>query len=124
MRIEATGPAPTEEVWRRYTDPAAWPMWAPQITGVVGTVEPVLAGDRGWVLGPWWTRVPFEVLAVDAEQHRWTWRVGVRPAIVVMHHGVDPVEEGSSAWVDIPLPWPLVVPYLPVARVALARLVR
>ncbi|QZY29740.1 SRPBCC family protein [Nocardioides coralli] len=123
MRIEATGPAPAAEVWRRYTDPAEWPSWSPQITGVVGTVDPVLPGDRGWVLGPLWARAPFEVLSVEDEACRWSWRVGMRPVAVTMEHGVDGTDEGSAAWVDVHAPWPLVVPYLPLARLALKRLV-
>jgi uncharacterized protein YndB with AHSA1/START domain len=123
VRIESGGSVSPEEVWERYTDPALWPTWAPQVRAVTGTVEPVLPGDRGWVLGPVGTRVPFVVLAVDAGSRRWSWRVGVRPAAVVMEHGVDADGHGSRAWVDIRAPRLLVLPYLPVAWLALRRLV-
>lgn len=124
MRIEVTGPATPTVVWQRYTDPALWPTWAPQIRGVTGTVEPVLPGDKGWVLGPLVARVPFEVLEVDPDERRWAWRVGMRPAALVMEHGVDRRPEGSCAWVDIRAPRLLVLPYAPVALLALRRLVR
>jgi hypothetical protein len=32
--ISYEGPAPADEVWRRYTEPAAWPGWAPQVSRV------------------------------------------------------------------------------------------
>lgn len=123
-RVAATGPLPADAVWDRYTDPALWPTWAPQVRGVVGTVEPVLPGDRGWVLGPLVARVPFEVLTVEPEARRWAWRVGFGPLAVAMEHGVDEEPDGdTTAWVDIALPRLAVLGYLPVAQWALRRLV-
>ena len=34
MLVEAYGPAHPDEVWRRFTDPVEWPVWAPQVRDV------------------------------------------------------------------------------------------
>lgn len=124
MLVEAVGPLAPEETWERYTHASRWSSWAPQVRGVSGAGDPVAPGERGWVRGPFPLRVPFTVLALDATALTWTWQVGVGPAAVVMDHGVESSGTGSRAWVDIHLPTPLVLPYAPIARLALRRLVR
>ncbi|WP_432476700.1 SRPBCC family protein [Nocardioides sp. GXQ0305] len=121
--VDAEGPAAPEEVWRRYSHSSQWPTWAPQVSGASGTGDPVAAGDRGWVRGPFLLRVPFTVLDVQPDERRWTWRVGLGPASVVMEHGVDALDVGSRAWVGIDVPAPVALPYAPLARIALRRLV-
>jgi hypothetical protein len=123
MRIEATGPRPADDAWEQYTRTSAWPTWSPQIRAVRGVDGRIAPGDRGVVHGPFPVRVPFRIVAVDAEARRWTWRVGVGPLAVVLDHGVDPVGGGSSAWADVHAPALLVRAYAPLARLALRRLV-
>lgn len=132
MLVTAHGPAHPEDAWQRYVVPALWPVWAPQIRAVrlapasPGTLDdPVVPDVRGSVLGPPPLRVSFRVLAVDADAHRWAWRVGVGPLAVTLEHGVNPGPGGvgSTAWARIRLPRPLAAPYAPVARWALRRLV-
>lgn len=124
MLIAAAGPAALPDVWRRYTRPALWPGWAPQIRSAVTDAEVVAPGATGTVHGPLLLRAPFRILEVDHERHRWTWRVGVGPLAVVLEHGVDPVAPGGSrAWARVHAPALLAAPYSPLARLALRRLV-
>ena len=122
--VDAEGAAAPEEVWRRYSHPSLWPTWAPQVRDVSGADDPVAPEDHGWVRGPFPLRVPFTVLDVDADRRTWSWRVGIGPASVVMEHGVDALRPGSRAWVRIHVPAALALPYAPLARFALRRLVR
>lgn len=121
MKVSATGPADAAEVWRRYTSPAAWPGWAPQITRVDADHDPIRPATRGVVHGPLLVRVPFRILDVDATARRWSWRVGVGPLGLRMEHGVDESPTGSVAWVEIHAPTVLALPYRPLATLALRR---
>lgn len=123
MRIEASGPRSADEVWSLYTRPSTWPMWAPQITSVRGVADPITPGARGVVHGPLLIRVPFVIESIDEAARRWTWRVGIGPLSVVLDHGVDQPQSGCSAWADVHAPSLLVLPYSPLARLALRRLV-
>ncbi len=121
--VDAEGPAAPEEVWLRYSHASRWPTWAPQVSSVSGAHDPVVAGDRGWVRGPFLARVPYTVLDIDHDLRHWSWQVGLGLASVQMEHGVDALDVGSRAWVRIDLPAPLAWPYAPFARLALRRLV-
>lgn len=123
LRIGAVGPLAPDEVWRRYTTPGLWAGWAPQIRGVDHPAGRIGPGGRGAVLGPLALRVPFVVEELDDEAMRWTWTPGVGPVRVRMRHGVDPDRRGSRAWVEIDALPLLVLPYAPIARLALRRLV-
>ena len=123
MRIEATGPRSAEEVWALYTRPSTWPTWAPQIRGVRGVSDPISPGARGVVHGPLLLRVPFVIESIDDVARRWTWRVGIGPLSVVLDHGIDELSSGCSAWAEVHAPYVLVLPYSPLARLALRRLV-
>lgn len=123
MLVSVEGPADAAEVWRRYTSPAEWPGWAPQIMRVDTPDDPIQPGTRGVVHGPALIRIPFRILEVDETARRWVWRVGVGPLTLRMEHGVDESPEGSRAWVRIHAPRLLVFPYTPVARLALRRVV-
>ncbi len=123
QRIAAEGPASVTEVWARYVRPSAWPQWAPQITGVTGVKDPIRSGDRGWVHGPLLSAVPFEILDIDPERQQWSWRVGIGPVKFRLDHGVEVTDDGSRAWAHVHLAAPLVLPYLPIAKLALRRLV-
>ncbi|QBR92246.1 SRPBCC family protein [Nocardioides euryhalodurans] len=124
QKVDAEGPLSPAEVWERYTHASLWSSWAPQVRGVSGAHDPVRAGDRGWVRGPFPLRLPYTVLAVDEGARRWSWQVGIGVVSVVMEHGVDPAPAGSRAWLRIEVPGPLAAPYAPIARMALRRLVR
>ena len=123
MLVSADGPADAAEVWRRYTSPAEWPGWAPQISAVDTADDPIRTGTSGVVLGPLLVRVPYRILEVDPVGQRWEWRVGVGPLGLRMEHGVDELATGSRAWVRIHAPTVLVLPYRPLARLALRRVV-
>lgn len=130
MRLTHTvrGPLDAGTAWERYARPAQWPTWAPQITGVDTPAERLAPGLTGRVRGPLGVALPFEVLAVDEAARTWSWRLHVGPLAVVLEHGVRPDGTGSGAgtatWVRIAAPAPLAVAYLPVAHLALRRLVR
>lgn len=124
LEISATGDRPLEEVWARYVRPELWSAWAPQIRSVQCADEVVAAGSRGTVRGPALIRVPFVVESVDLEARRWTWRAGVGPLGVRMEHGVEDTGDGVRAWARIHLPAVVALPYAPIARIALRRLVR
>ena len=69
LRLEEAGPASVDEVWRRYTTPALWAGWAPQIRDVDHPIGRIAPDGRGIVRGPLGLRVPFVVEAVDAVPH-------------------------------------------------------
>lgn len=119
--------ADVQAVWDAYATPSQWSTWSPQVRGVrCGRPDgPVAVGERGEVLGPAGMRVPFEVTASDAEQHRWAWRVRAGVVVLDMCHGVHLLDDGRCCvWVRISGPAPVVVGYLPLARLALHRLVQ
>lgn len=123
MLISVEGEATAEQVWDRYVDPSTWPDWAPQISRVDVAADGFERGLRGTVHGPLLTRVPFRIRNVDPLTRRWSWWVGFGIFGVGMDHGVDPTPTGSRAWVRIHAHRYLVLPYIPVARFALGRLV-
>jgi hypothetical protein len=122
----ACGTANPRDVWTDYVTPSRWSSWSPQVLGVrcVHPDAPVQAGDRGEVLGPVGMRVPFEVTHVDPQRRHWTWRVRLGALVLEMAHGVTRRDNGRCcAWVRVAGPLPVVVAYLPLARLALGRLV-
>lgn len=118
MRVEVAGRAAPSEVWDRFTRPARWRSWAPHIRAVECPDAVIGVGTRGVVRGPWPLRLGFLVTGVDADMRRWTWQAGR----VDMRHGVDDDLGGSRTWVE--LPTVVGIPYYPVLRRALTRLVR
>ena len=89
-----------------------------------------MPGTKGLVRGPLGVPLPFEVLAVDESdpaRRSWRWRAGALGVRVELEHVVEPDRSrlgGSRTVLVLSGPAPVVVPYLPVARVALHRLVR
>jgi hypothetical protein len=65
----------------------------------------------------------FTVLTVDEAQHEWCWRVRLGPFRLRLEHGVTGHLTGSSTWLRLHGPLPVLLAYAPVARSALARLV-
>jgi hypothetical protein len=131
LSASADGPCEPGEVWERYARPALWPTWAPQIRRVEVDVERLAAGTSGRVLGPVGASVDFTVDVFDDQARRWAWTVRPRAALLPgvplptlrLEHGVDAAGTGTHTWLRVQGPLPLVAGYLPVARLALHRLV-
>ncbi len=127
--ISMRGPRPPDEVWDRYVRPARWPEWSPQIRGVEYAHERLAPGTGGVVRGPLRLPVPFQVLAVDGDdpaRRAWRWRAGLLGVHVELEHVVEPAPSprgGSLTRLVVSGPAPVAVPYLPLARLALHRLV-
>ena len=122
--LTVTGPAAPDLVWARYVTPARWATWAPQIRAVDYPEPTLVAGTAGVVRGACGLAVPFEILAVDAGNHCWTWRV--HPPVVgelTLHHAVERAGSGTGTRLDVTGPAIVVAAYLPVAAIALRRLV-
>jgi hypothetical protein len=123
VRLRATGPVDAATAWARYRELDRWARWAPQITGVRASPRTLRKGLRGQVLGPLGVPVPFVVDAVDARRREWIWSVGVRPVVLRLHHGVEAHGTGSSTWLVVHGPWPVILAYAPFARLAMKHLV-
>ncbi len=128
LTLHAHGVADVTLAWERYADPGLWSTWAPQIQRVDTTMERLVAGGTGTVRAGVLSRptigVPFEVLAVDETAMEWAWKARIGPLTLRLEHGVTTHPEGSSTWLRVHGPLPVVLGYAPVARLALGRLVR
>jgi hypothetical protein len=126
LRLQAHGVAPVTLAWERYADPSRWSDWAPQIQRVETEMVRLVAGGTGTVragLLPWPTLgVPFRVLEVDEVAMQWSWEARIGPLRLRLEHGVTSHLTGSSTWLRVHGPLPLVLAYAPLARVALGRL--
>lgn len=127
--VRATGPLPAAEAWERYAVPARWTGWAPQIRGVDCAAARIAPGVTGRVRGPLGVAVTFVVTAVDELRRTWSWTVTFGsgrcgPVRLHLRHGVEPDPAGCATWLALRGPAPAVAAYLPVARLALGRLVR
>ncbi|GAB3266545.1 hypothetical protein GCM10027456_50900 [Kineosporia babensis] len=122
-RLEAAGPIETSLVWRRYCEPALWPLWSPQVRRVEYAFERIRPGTPGRVFGPGGLWLAFWIEDVRADERSWTWLARRGPWAVALEHAVQPTTEGTRTQLAIRGPAPLVLPYLPLARYALHRLV-
>jgi hypothetical protein len=126
LRVQAHGVAPVTLAWERYADPSRWSDWAPQIQGVETEMARLVAGGTGTVragLLPWPTLgVPFRVLEVDEAAMQWSWEARTGPLRLRLEHGVTSHLTGSSTWLRVHGPLPVVLAYAPLARVALGKL--
>ncbi|MGB0100056.1 MAG: SRPBCC family protein [Nocardioides sp.] len=125
MLVEASGTAPPETVWRRFTDPSQWPSRAPQIRAVATADSELRVGGSGRVSGPGPLAVDYDIVEIDADLRVWTWEVAVGPARARMRHYVLPTATGGSRAL-LQVEGPTAVPaqaYRPMARAALRRLV-
>jgi hypothetical protein len=122
VRIAVAGGASSDEVWARYDDPHRWAEWSPQIRRVDVQGRHLVVGLTGVVHPVVGLTVHFTVTAVDRDNLTWSWAVGRGPVSIAMHHGVTWRPEGSEAWLDVRTVVGLA--YAPLARIALARLVR
>jgi hypothetical protein len=126
VTIRTRGPRRAEEVWERYARPQLWPSWSPQIRRVECTAEWLEAGVTGRVFGPLRLSAGFVVDEWDDVSRRWSWTVRAGIVSIGLAHGVDAVELGCRTWLTVrtALPvLPVALGYLPIARVALHRLV-
>ena len=130
--VSASGPLDADEVWERYARPALWQTWAPQIRSVEVGVERLAGGETGRVHGPLGLAVDFTVDSWDDDAREWSWSVRPRAPVVRglpgtrirLVHGVVADGSGSRTWLRVTGFAPIVAAYLPVARLALHRLVR
>ena len=127
LTIHAHGVADLTLAWERYADPALWSTWAPQIQRVDTSMTRLTAGGTGTVRAGLLPRptlgIPFEVLSVDEEAKEWSWEARLGPVRLLLEHGVTAHLTGSTTWLRVTGPLPVVLGYLPVARFALGRLV-
>jgi hypothetical protein len=126
LTVAASGPARPDAVWERYIRPARWAEWSPQIRSVDYPDATLGAGGRGVVHGPCGVGVDFEILEVDSARRCWSWRVTVTGIVLILGHTVRArgTGPGTTTTLDLQGPAPLVLGYLPIARIALGRLVR
>ena len=128
MRRELTveGGRDAPNVWDRYVRPARWPEWSPQISSVEYAFARLRHGTSGVVHGVGGVRVPFTVTGVDEADpaHRsWSWQARVLGVGLAFEHVVEPASPGTLTRLVVTGPAPVVLGYLPVAWLALRRLV-
>ena len=112
-------------VWQRYVRPSRWSSWSPQISSVDCTDEPIRPGSTGVVHAVLGVQVPFVVDQVDDLTLDWSWKVRLPLGIgLTLHHSVRVVPTGTRTELSVSGPLPIVLGYLPVAWLALVRLVR
>lgn len=128
VTVSARGALPAAQAWQRYADLRLWSSWAPQVQGVRSEAtflaEGVTGSVRAGLLPAPTLPVPFRVDRVDAAAMTWTWTVHLGPVSMTLDHGVAPEGDGSTTWLRVRGPAPVVLAYAPLARVALRRLVR
>jgi len=119
-----TGRAPAALAWERYVHPARWPSWSPQIRRVECCDDVLRTGSVGVVHALLGVKVPFEVTEFDDERRTWSFTARL-PLSVRLHltHTVQDAGTGCRTGLVVRGPAPVVVGYLPVARLALFRLV-
>jgi hypothetical protein len=122
--VRVTGAAPPDRAWERYALPARWATWAPHIRGVDASADRIAPGVTGRVRGPLGIGVTFVVTDVDEQRRTWAWDVRCGPVRLHLNHGVEPHRRGAVAWLTMRGPAPVVVAYLPVAQLAMIKLVR
>ncbi|BBH70215.1 hypothetical protein ACTI_69000 [Actinoplanes sp. OR16] len=123
--VTVSGPRPAEDVWDRYVRPRRWPEWSPQIRYADHPAETIAPQQTGVVHGRGGIRVPFRILDVDATGpvRSWSWAVRVAGLRLHLRHTVEPIAGGTRAGLVVSGFAPVVLLYLPVARMALRRLV-
>lgn len=126
MTTYVNGPATVEVAWERYADPALWSTWAPQIRSVEVDQEGatrIRPGLTGTVHAAFGIDVRYTVTEVDEAARRWAWTA--RPPGFTMHltHTVEQHPTGTRTGLAVDGPALVLLAYLPVARLALRRLV-
>lgn len=119
------GSRDADAVWHDYVTPQRWPRWAPQIGQVDYALEQIVPGTKGTVVArgvP--VRAAFRILSVDPVLRQWTWRATCLGVHLHLTHEVWQTAGGCGTRLTTTGPAPLVVTYLPLARLALRRLVQ
>jgi hypothetical protein len=122
--IRASGPASPQTCWQRYAELAQWSSWAPHILQVEAHEAVLRLGLTGVVRVVGGLRVPFTVTGVDEAAMVWSWIARVAGLALTLTHRVDATAGGSATTTTMEGPAPLVLGYAPLAKIALARLVR
>lgn len=126
MTTYVSGPAAVEDAWERYADPALWSTWAPQIRSVDVDQEDatrIRPGLTGTVHAAFGVDVRFTITEVDEAARTWAWTA--HPPGFTMHltHTVESHSTGTRTGLEVDGPAVASLAYLPVARLALRRLV-
>lgn len=127
--VSVSGPCPPDEAWDRYVRPRRWREWSPQVRGVQYAGDRLAPGTGGVVRGPAGLPVRFRILSVDAADlacRSWSWSVRAAGVTLRLDHRVEPRAAGAGSTTTLAVhgPGPVVEAYLPLAWVALRRLVR
>lgn len=124
-RVVVRGPRPAAEVWDCYVRPQRWPQWSPQIRSVDYPEVTIKPGTAGVVRGPFGFPVAFRILTVDATGPvlAWSWSVTAAGVPLRLEHTVEAIAGGTLTTLTVQGFAPAVIGYLPVARLALRRLV-
>ncbi len=122
--LRASGSASPEIAWQRYVELAQWSSWAPHIIGVEAEGTYLRIGLTGVVRVVGGLGVPFTVTAVDHSAMTWSWIARVTSLVLTLTHTVAPAAEGTTTTLAMEGPALLVYSYLPLAEIALLRLVR
>jgi hypothetical protein len=122
--IRARGSASPEIAWQRYVELAQWSSWAPHITGVEAEATYLRVGLTGVVRVVGGLGVPFTVTALDHPAMTWSWIARVGSLALTFTHTVVPAVDGSTTTLAMEGPAVLVTGYIPLAEIALLRLVR
>jgi hypothetical protein len=126
LTLRADGHADLALVWQRYSTPALWSSWAPQIRRVEASAECLAVGVTGTVYGV----IPnigasWEVVEYDEADHRWAWDVVAGPVRMHLDHRAESrIGGGTSTTLVVDGPVAAVLTYSPVARISLESLVR
>lgn len=120
QRLTAHGSATGDEIWDRYVHPGRWAEWSPQIRRISYDFDAIRPDTSGTVFGPIGMPVRFTILSVDVKARAWRWQVALGPIRLVLDHAV--AEDETELVIDGPAP--IVLGYLPLAQLALQRLVR
>lgn len=126
LGITVRGSAPSALVWQRYTVPGLWSSWSPQISSVSCSDRVIRKGSTGTVHAVLGVQVQFVVTEFDEQRRTWAWDallpLGIR---LQLEHSVSELGPGgTSTGLRVRGPLPVVLGYLPVARLALSRLLR
>ena len=122
--LRATGPLPADQAWERYADLDRWPRWAPRISGVTVSGRAragCVPGSRARCARPGWCTSPSRSLAVDEQARTWSWRVrvGPGPPHPRPRDRGPRRRRGTRTWLRTTGPALVVLPYSPVAFIAL-----